>query len=431
MLGLSLSMALGSQRNGAAAPPLPLQVVTTRGEIMTSEASARTASNNVNFARTRHYIGSVDVTELRIVWPGYWVDTTGEKNASSSHIIRTNVEFNGMSIRANYNGQRDGTVTPGDPFYISDPVKASDFGLETFPAGAEIWIRAERQYAVGGLPMFHQTTGYTTPLVDERYVSGGAGLTTSQLDNTGLVVAGSGGWTAQTHVWLPLCIIGRPVAPMMAVAVLGASIENGVGDNTGDGSNNGGGYMRRALINVSGKKIARVNLAKSGETAKLFVQSNAKRAAALPYMNHGFLGYGGNDYSTGETWADTLANLTQSWAIVKAAGVDYVEQYALSPKTTSTDSFATVANQTPRAGYTIDGEWFGTGNATLAAAVATNPNLDGFVSLASSQVDATFTDRWKAPPQPTADGIHPNPVIHTAMAALNVAHIEALRASYE
>lgn len=433
-MGLTLPVLQGVLRSvlwgSASIPAIPYQVVGTRGELMTSEASARTAANNVNFARTRHYIGSAPVSEIKIVFQGYWVDAIGERDATSPFTIRCNVEYNGLSKRVYFGGQRDGVVAPGDPFYASDALLASEFGLQAFPAGAQLWIRAERQWAVGGIPMFHMTTAYETSITDERYVSGGAGLTTSQLDNTGLVTAGTGGWTAQTHIWLPLCIIGKPVSKMMSVGIVGASIENGVGDTAGDGQT-GGGYMRRALFDVGGAKIARISLAKSGETAKVFVSSYAKRQVALQYVTHGFAGYGGNDYSTGETWANTLPRLTQSWAILKAAGVKHVAQYALSPKTDSSDGWTTVAGQTPRAGYAVGGQWFGTGNDIMEAAVATDANLDGFVDLSASQVDATFPDRWAAPPKASDDGTHPKSTIVIAMAALNATHIATLKAAYQ
>lgn len=408
------------------------QVVGSRGEIMTSEASARTASNNVHFARTRHYIGTAAVSELKLVFQGYWVDTTGEKDAASGYTIRCNVEYNGLSKRVYFDGgQRDGYVTAGAAFYASDAMLASEFGLESFPAGAELWIRAERQYAVGGLPMFHQTTAYETAITGERYVFGGAGLTTSQLDSTGLVVAGSGGWSAVTHVWLPLCIIGKPVSKMISVGIVGASIENGVGGPSGDGLNGGGGYMRLALGNVGGAKLARISLAKSGETAKLFVTSNLKRATALAFVSHAIAGYGGNDYSTGETWANTLPRIRQTWAVLKQAGVEHVSQVSLSPKTDSTDGWITAANQTPRWGYEVGGEWFGTGNDVLEASVASDANLDRFIELAPAQVDAVATDRWKAPPKATDDGTHPRTEIHQSMATLTATHISALKAAYQ
>ncbi|MDX0270890.1 hypothetical protein GOC13_24390 [Sinorhizobium meliloti] len=399
---------------------------------MTSQATARTSTNNVNFARTRHYIGTADVSELRLVFQAYFVDTVGEVDGASGYTIRANVEYNGMSKRVYFGGQRDGFVPAGAAFYQSDSLLPSEFGLSVFPAGAQLWIRAEREYAVGGLPLFHQTVAYTTSITDERYVSGGAGLTTSQLDNVGLVTAGSGGWTAQTHIWLPLCIIGKPVTKMISVGIVGASIENGVGDNTGDGLNGGGGYVRRSLANVGGAKIARISLAKSGETAKVFVGSYAKRAAALAYVTHGLAGYGGNDYSTGETWANTLPRLRQTWAILKAAGVPHVSQFSLHPKTDSSDGWTTVANQTPRAGYSLSGDWFGTGNSTMAADVATDANLDGFIDIRSAQVDATFQDKWRLDlGVPVIDGTHPTAVLAAAMATANATHMSALKAAYQ
>ncbi|WP_353645758.1 hypothetical protein [Mesorhizobium sp. WSM2239] len=426
MIGLSLG--LGLVRRKARRAVRALQVVGTRGESYTSEVGARGSTNNRNFARTRHYIGNADVSELRLAFQGYYLGATGEVDATSPYTVRFNVEYNGMSVQGFFGGQRDGVVNPGEPCLISDAVLPATFGLEVFPKGAEVWIRAERDFAVGANAMFHRTAAYQTPVPNERYLQGGVGSTTlNQLDTTGYPAA-SGGWTAVTHVWLPLCILGRPVTPMMAAGIIGASIEFGEDDNAGDGSPdcNGGGYMRRALFDV---KAARLTLAKGGETAKIFVESNAKRLIAMQYVTHAFAGHGGNDYSTGETVEATITRFEQTWALLKGAGIYHVEQISLSPKTNSTDGWATVGNQTPREGFETGGSWRSYARTQIAAAIESDPNLDGFLDLEDAQVDATFRDRWKA--ASTADGTHPNSGMHIAMATQNTAHLETLRLAYE
>lgn len=411
---------------GAAAPTIPYQVVATRGNVMTSESTGRTSANCLQCARTRNFFGSVDVSEIKIVFQAYWVDTAAEVNGSNGYTVRCNVEYNGVSVRALFGGQRDGVVAAGEAFFASDALLPAAFGVSKFTAGTQFWIRAERQYAVNDKPLFHETTAYETPITDERYVVNAAGAV-SQLDATGPLNT-LNGWLAQTHVWTPLCVIGKPIGKkMMAVGFIGGSVEAKLADTLGDGET-GGGYLRRALFTA---KIANVALTKSGETAKVFAASNAKRAAVFPYLTHAFGGHGGNDYSTGETVANTLTRLATIWSVLRAGGVGHVEQLSLHPKTNSTDAWATVANQTPRAGYETGGAWRDFAHTQIIAAVTSDPNLDGFFDLSSSQVDATQTDRWKAPPASTTDGTHPKNTIHQAMATLIGPRFETLRAAYE
>lgn len=439
LLGLLLATAASVAAVTPGPQPLPLQIASSRGELMALEATNRTAANLKQTARTRHYTGTQPLTELRAVFAGYFVDsatsangqTCREVNASNSHIVRCNIELNGVSVPVTFAGLRDGVVEPGDPCYMSDPVFPAQFGLEEFAPNTLFWLRAEREYAVGAATMLHQTATNTTAIAGERFFAGAA-TATSQLDAVGEMVT-TGGWTAQAHLWFPLCFVGRPAKKMMSVITLGASIENGVSDGYGDGLNGSGGYMRKMLANVGGKKIARLHLAKSGETAKSFVNNSEKRRYMLRFATHVFSGHGGNDYSTGETLANTQTCWTQIWALCREAkNIVHLEHYALSPKSTSTDGWVTVANQTPRAGYEMGGAWRDAGNDWCQAQTVTNENLDGFVNLGPSQTDPVRRDLWRADlGKPTDDGFHPNKPIADAMAAANSNHIENLRASYE
>lgn len=438
LLGLLLATAASVAGAAPGPQPLALQIASSRGELMALEATNRTASNLKQTARTRHYTGTQPLSELRVAFGGYFVDsatsangqTCREVNAANSHIIRCNIELNGVSVPATFAGVRDGVVQPGDPCYMSDPVYPAQFGLTEFAPNTEFYLRAERQYEVGAASMFYQTVTSTTAIPGERFFAGPA-TAVSQLDAVGEMQAANG-WSAQAHLWFPLTFLGRPTKKMMSVITIGASIENGVGDGYGDGLNGSGGYMRKMLANVGGKKIARLHLAKSGETAKSFAANSEKRRYMLQFANHVFSGHGGNDYSTGETLANTQARWLQIWDLCKTETIVHLEHYALSPKSNSTDGWVTVANQSPRPGYEIGGAWRDAGNDWCLAQVAINDSIDGFVNLGASQTDAVRLDLWRADlGKPTDDGFHPNKPIADAMAAANSNHIETLRSSYE
>ena len=422
---IALNLALSSPAMLPAAAPVPLQVVGSRGEMQFAAAGARTSSNNLQVARTEHFIGSKDVSELRIALHDYMVgtDNTGEASGDG-YTGRFNVEYNGLSVRVMFGGQRNGVVSAGAAMVVSDAILPSSFGVSVFPAGARIWLRGEREYAVGARSLFHRTTAYSVPVTDERYMSAPAG-TASLLDATGTLAA-TGGYTAQTHVWLPLAILGRPVSPMLAVGAFGASIEDGSGDGSGVGLSSGG-YLRRALFNLdgNGKKVARVNLATPGETGGRFILSGDKRRAVLPYINHAVFGYGGNDYSIGVSLEEVQDRMLVNWASAKTAGA-HVTQVSMSPKTDG--DWTTAAGQTPRTGWAVGAPWYAE-NARIASLVASNADLDGFLDLWATQVDASLVDRWKA--NSTSDGTHPNATMASAMAATAKTYFTGLAATYE
>lgn len=418
--------------------PAALQIVGSRGEINAIEGGATTSTNVKQTGRSRHYIGSKPVSELMLGFNGFFVDaatsgngqTCAELDASNSYVIRVALEIAGVTKRMTFdNGALEATIAPGTPLKLTDKILPSEFGLETFAAQTEIWVRAEREFVLGQKGMFHQTASNNPVITGESYFVGATGAT-SQLTGTGALTT-TGGWVQQSHIWLPYCMIGRPVGKMMAVATFGASIENGVGDGQGDGINGAGGYMRRMLANVNGKKIARIHLAKSGETVKSWVNNSTKRRAMLPYVNHVISGHGGNDYSTGESLANTQTRWTQAWALMKANGA-WVEHYALSPKSDSTDVWATLANQTPRLGFEVGGAWRDAGNAWCLSQVSPTGNLNGFSNLGDAQTDPTNRAKWRVDlGQPTIDGTHPTGVIADAMAIAASPRLEILRIAYE
>jgi lysophospholipase L1-like esterase len=211
----------------------------------------------------------------------------------------------------------------------------------------------------------------------------------------------------------------------MAVGMVGASIEHGANDTAGDGQT-GGGWMRRAMFNLNNNKIARVSVAKPGESAFEFLNSHTKRAAVLPYLTHVFIGYGGNDYTNGSTIEATLDRLGQIWTMARTAKPDsYLAQIAFAPKTDGNWAAADVlANQTPRPGYAVGAPWY-EANATMAA----DPRLDGFVNVRPAMVDATHIDRWKS--AGTTDGTHPSSTIHVAMGTAFAGILEPLRVAHE
>lgn len=420
------------QNQGQVVSASALQVVASRGEINTLIGGAANSGNVKQNGRHRFYIGSKPVSELRVCYPGWWVsDTLGEQDAPNNCRMAASIEIGGVVKRFKFGGENDGTLVAGSNWLQSDAFLPSEFGLEEFAAGQEFWIKSEREVAVGERFMYHQTPSYTVPTTGETYYVGATGAT-SKLDVAG-ALGTSGGWSVQSHVWLPLMILGRPVdgVAMMAVAVMGDSQANGDGGGSGDGTGaSAGGIFRRGLLNVDGLKIARVNLARSSETAGQLSDSNEHRLAVLPYVNHIELVTGGNDYSGGSSVGATITNFAQIRGLIKAANPDApLSQYELVAKTNSTDTWDTVANQTPRTGYEMGGAWRDVANAALEAAESVT-DLDKFVSFAPGvYTDVTQWDRFKA--DHTGDGTHLNSTGQNAVQAANAAHLSELRTAYE
>ncbi|WP_202866421.1 SGNH/GDSL hydrolase family protein [Cohnella sp. AR92] len=248
-----------------------------------------------------------------------------------------------------------------------------------------------------------------------------------------------------------LCI-GRPnpgSAPYPVVALFGDSISKGVGM----GSSTYGlsyGFMQMAVNAAGGSWI---DLGGNGESLEDVVMNNgyvstyvSDRFSFLPYCTHAMIEYGVNDinspHNQGSTAISSITNLYQTLISgIKNAGV---KVYSCVPgvSTSSTDSFSTVANQTPTAanfklrangGNEVWGDlnrWLhGSSVQTVSGSVIPAPiGLDAVfdtgIIVTTSKTNGDPV--WKA--SYTNDGIHPNSTAHPLMAALIPASAFAISA---
>lgn len=407
--------------------------IATRAEQNFVLSGALNDTNRKGGARVRSYF-SMDCDNVQLGMNNFYVaDINGsnlciETNNGNSYDLRASLEYNGQSIMLTWNGSQTRTVAAGEALALSDPIKASAFGLSKFTAGDEFWLRMERLAPNGGTWLYQVVASNSPTINGERWF---IGATTA---NDQLLATGdwplTGGWSAHGVIWLPALIIGKPIDKSithMASVVVGASIEHGSGDTgRGDGFNGSGGYVRRGYVNGKGAKIG---LMKPGESAKSFVQNSAKRREYLRYANHAWTAHGGNDYTYGETVGNTQTQLSQIWAWLKAEGL-YVHHIALTVKTDSTDAWATVVNQTPRAGFATGGNWRDVVNTWAAGKVGTE--IDAYDDFDTETADSVSIDKWRVDlGQPTADGTHPNAVLHGTMATQFATLIAADKAIIE
>lgn len=161
-------------------------------------------------------------------------------------------------------------------------------------------------------------------------------------------VADSGAVTSNnTRVYSPFALLG--LTDDGALVVLGI-----VGDSIANGSNDTGsdlGYIARAANAVS---MSWQRLSQPGDSAFDWVPPAQRehRARLLPYCTHSVCDFGRNDLSAGRTLAQIQADLITSWNVNVAQGVK-TWQTTITPKTTSTDGWATVANQTVTSDNTV------------------------------------------------------------------------------
>lgn len=405
---------------------MPLSVQATHGFIPSATRVA--SAGNLVCAETRRIskTGRAPLSELRLVFSGFWIaNGTGvETVPGNTQSLQAAIELPGAPtqvVQVTFGGSNTGTIPDGVAEYLSDPIYPGQFGLTQFPANTTFWYRERRVVTSGQI----HTKGQSSQETGEgTYYSDG--LAASQLVATGVMTLPAGGANASCEFG-PSAFLGRSIGvPDVSCVIIGDSLFDGTNDNQIGGiGNGGGGYVMRGLYSVAGRTVPSIKMACGGTQAQYFAAGFLRRRAFLKYVTHALCNYGTNDAVTGSrTAAQVLADLRVIWGVLKGgdSNIRHVVEVGIIPRTTSTDSFATVANQTPRAGFETGGAFRSTLNAALQGYVGTE--IDEYIDVSPAFYDPAQPARWAV--GSTADGTHYSP----AAAVPAAAYITAAAASW-
>ena len=371
------------------------------------------AWTNVYASNTRkRYITNRATGFVRLVYAA--VAGLGDTINTQPFVLRASIESPaGTFKRVLFKGSREAVPSPGG-IIISDPVYVN------FTAGQQFYVRT---HAAGpNIFTFSQIMG--TQIAWGESCDGSTDA--SSADKT---LAGTMTPNAVSHV-SPVAIIGDAGMGLAFVCLVGDSIMAGLGDydNIVDF---GRGFGRRAMGNV----IPYVNIALSGDsltTAKPF------RYLLTQGCTDVLSNMGTNDVKNGSTLAIIQASMIASWIALGAFGAR-VWQTTITPQTTSTDAWATTANQTVTAHEAVrvglndwlrDGAPMSGGVAVAVGAAGTRANttghpLTGYFDAADAVETSRNSGIWRVGSVYTGDGmgLHPN----SAGAALVAAAIDTTK----
>lgn len=395
----------------------PLRVVANRGEVPQATIQASTSGRVCFEGRLKCTLGGQAATELRVVFGGYYTPSTNiETNIGNDQSIEAAIEISGVTKRLTFGSANVGTVQDGVVEYISDPLLPSAFGLTTFAANTVFWLRQRRTVSLNQFFSSTLTTGLSGEI---GWLSDGTSA--NQVMGTGNLIAPTGG--VSTSPLMPLAIIGRTVAPEIAVLGLGDSIMADNNDTGGDGSA-GGGWFARGLFSVNGRTVPWGRVSRASSAVQGYIANQSKRSALYKYFTHAVVLYGTNDMAgAGRTAAQVLADLQTLWGQVRGAGssIRHLETVLIFPRcTATTDSWATTAGQTVVTGFETGGAKRDPVNAGLISGVGSN-GLDNYIDLNGAAADTVALDRWAVNGTAnygTSDGVHPSPAISVLAGAL-------------
>lgn len=329
-------------------------------------------------------VATTSITSLAIEIPNWYVTPfvntstpETETNSGQPMTVTAGIEYpTGTFTQVTFGGSTSSSIAAGSNV-------VSDFINVTIPQGAGFWIRI---YAVstGGIPFHNGNNGSGNGSGN----IGGTSVTDTTV--TGGVVNPSNGFIA------PIAIIGYTSQP--SLLILGDSRCEGQGDLTNDTTGDYGNITKSFQGNYG--YIQECN---GGDQGQWWLASHANRVLLAKYVTHVINAYGYNDWSNGQNQATLTANMVAINKMFHATNKVY--NITLGPLTTSSDSFATLGNQTipsaPREAIRVSY------NDLLR--LQNNTYSDGFFDISSIDESAIDSGKWAVTGVAnfyTADGAH-------------------------
>lgn len=290
--------------------------------------SGLSSGSNLSTTYRARYRTAIAVTSLRFVF------TNSRLAAAPSEIdnpntttyeatVETGVGTNTVPIT--FNGGASSVVLGPGQSVVSDPVTI------TFPANTDFFVR----------------TRCTAAVLGERWPTGRA-MVTAQGEGysatnflTGTVPALSGANAAA-----PSAILAPNLLALRnTVGIIGSSSAQGQGDTADEALDVG--YLSRAC---RANGVGFTGLAVGSDTIAKFLATNTRRFQHMrdTGVNVVIFQLGSNDLTSGRTLAQIQGDLKTSWKLLRDFGVD-IYQTTYTTSTTSTDSWATMVNQTVHA----------------------------------------------------------------------------------
>lgn len=380
-------------------PNKSLQIVSTRGLVPTTAVSVATIS--LHESRLTVTNCNANVRDVRLLFNGFTVvaDGSGETALPNDITVLCAVEKltpDNFAKLGTFIAQTAISVQGGAGFCMTEPLAV------TLSPGEQFKVQYESRFAASDTAQAPQNV--TTTLADVYRST----LATGQVPTAG---AWSGvGRSSNQNVGVISGVLGIPDDPTVSVVILGDSIANSRDDTTGDAFGNAG-YIPRGLY-AAANPIPFIRATQSGEKLNTFaIGGLTNRLTLLQYCSHVIMNHGTNDLATGLSLAAMQALYIKAWNMVKARNVQ-LYQCLIMPRTTSTDSWATAANQTPVAGFEAGGIRDQL-NTWITQQVGTY--IDGYINPNTQVEDQTNPGKWitnGAANYPTADGIHPTSALH-------------------
>ena len=334
-------------------------------------------------ARTLH-TAMDSITSLQVSYANWQVDTgTGQAtNPGAVATIKVAIEYPLGTVAGTFlwSGAVSGSIPSGGTL-LSDALAI------TIPAGAQF---ALRPYMTCSGNVSYMRTGSGAQFLSGEALNMGASITDQTAGGT--ITNNSTG----SNIY-PVAIVAQTTKPTFLL--VGDSITAGSNDTTSGQGDTG------SLARSIGIASAYINEGVSSDRAMWMSHSYQQRRDLQKYVSHVIVAYGVNDLASGgRTAAQVYADLKAIWSMFPAKTV---LQTTITPSSvTTTDSYATVANQTPHSSNAA--------RVALNGMIRSGPPGGGYIELADQVESVRDSGVFKAPGY-TNDGTHPSPAGYQAI----------------
>lgn len=357
----------------------------------------------------RDFSANCDVDGIDLTFANFYMANTGiETNNTSSVTIKVGVYKTGDAFVTPvfFNGSRTYQMAAGE-IVTSDKIPLSlKYGVDT-GFYIRIWVSVATTSDSICTSWLQNTKAFPTT-ADQWTTYRSVGVANTFTDDI------TTNWSKDLgqNEFAPVLVRGWSAdgGAIPSVVVVGSSSAQGVGD-TQQAPYYVPGYLARSLCAA---KIPYFNCSESGETAVNFLADGAakrRKLIALCNATHSINTYGSNDIGAGATYADVVIRLQRIEKVLRGFGTEpYFCTY--TPATTSTDAWATVANQTVQSPIRHQlSDWLreSSGFNIIDLEAASDSGLAS---------GSTYTGKWRVDlGKPTTDGLHGTPALHQAIAA--------------
>lgn len=393
---------------------LPLRIIETQGRVAIALSSNAGADRVA--VRFPYLIGQ-GATALTLSLSNWYLDYYNIYNTGNAvNVVAACLETQGGATYPFYfDENRNATLANGETDLQTDPLAAATLSLEQFSRGEIYWVKLV--YDLGALGNSMPHTGYSTSEYAGSQMVGfnSANTTISDIDisgtftHTGTAPVGMAG--------LRPVLLGTPVSDGASFVAVGDSITEATSYDTASAGIYGKGFVAKAMSNWGVNPYPCLLIAKAGARVQLF-NDDSRWETLASYGKYALDQLGTNNIA-----ADSISTLqsrfTTLWTKLSSAGCSRIYRIELMCGCSSSDSFATTANQTVNtnwgSGGTVDNlhAWF----ATKVADNTLYQVLDN-----DDIKDASNPFKWRADGSAnyaTTDGTHPT-ALGFMIAAINL-----------